>query len=62
MRFEFDYDIETDQITIIYDGAFSLSASYDGSEIVFTNFDRIDDDLVELALKNLCRSMFNALG
>ena len=62
MRFEFDYDIETDQITIIYDGVFSLSASYDGTEITFTNFERINDDLVESALKNLCRSMFNALG
>ena len=62
MSFEFDYDIETDQITIIYDGAFTLYAGYDGTDITFTNFDRLDDELVELALKNLCKSMFHALS
>ena len=62
MRFEFDYDIEIDQITIVYDGAFTLTASYDGSQVSFKNFDRLDDEDLENILKNLCRSAFNALS
>jgi hypothetical protein len=62
MRFEFDYDIEIDQITIVYDGAFTLTASYDGSQVSFKNFDRLDDEDLENILKNLCRSAFSALS
>lgn len=62
MRFEFDYDIEIDQITIVYDGAFTLTASYDGSQVSFKNFDRLDDEELENILKNLCRSAFSALS
>jgi hypothetical protein len=62
MRFEFDYDIEIDQITIVYDGAFTLTASYDGSQVSFKNFDRLDDEDLENILKNLCKSAFSALS
>jgi hypothetical protein len=62
MRFEFDYDIEIDQITIVYDGAFTLTASYDGSQVSFKNFDRLDDEDLENILKNLCRAAFSALS
>lgn len=62
MRFEFDYDIETDQITIVYDGAFTLTANYDGEEVTFKHFDRLDDEQLEQILKNLCRSAFGVLA
>lgn len=62
MRFEFEYDIEIDKITIVYDGAFTLTAHYDGSQVVFKNFDKLEDDELEGILKTLCRSAFNALG
>lgn len=62
MRFEFDYDIETDQITIVYDGAFTLTADFDGSDVVFKHFEKIDDEQLENILKNLCRDAFSVLG
>ena len=57
MRFEFDYDIEIDQITIVYDGAFTLTASYDGSQVSFKNFDRLDDEDLENILKTFARQL-----
>ena len=61
MRFEFDYDIETDQITIVYDGAFTLTADFDGDTVLFKHFEKIDDEQLENILKNLCREAFSVL-
>jgi hypothetical protein len=62
MTFEFDYDAETDQITIVYDGQFVLKADFDGERPIFKNFDKLEDDDVELMLKNLCRAAYNLLA
>ena len=62
MTFEFDYDQDTDQITIIYDGSFVLKADFDGERPIFKNFDKVKDEEIELILKNLCRAAFNVLA
>lgn len=62
MTFEFDYDQDTDQITIIYDGACVLKADFDGERPTFRNFDKVGDEEIELILKNLCRAAFNVLA
>jgi hypothetical protein len=62
MRFEFDYDDETDQITIVYDGVFVLKADFDGDRPVFKNFDRLQDEEIEAMLKNLCRTAYEVLA
>lgn len=61
MRFEFDYDTDTDQITIIYDGVCVLKADFDGDRITFKNFERLQDEDVESMLKTLCKSAYNIL-
>jgi hypothetical protein len=62
MRFEFDYDTEAEQITIVYDGVFTLTVDYDGEKLIFKNFDRVEDDEIEKILKTLCRAAFDVLG
>ena len=62
MTFEFDYNIETDQITIVYDGTYVLKADFDGERVSFKNFDKVQDDGVENMLKNLCRATYNVLA
>ena len=62
MTFEFDYDTETDQITIVYDGQFVLKADFDGERPIFRNFDKVNDEGVELMLKNLCRASYSLLA
>lgn len=62
MTFEFDYNTDTEEITIVYDGVFVLKASFDGDKVSFKNFDKLQDDETELLLKNLCRSAFNLLA
>lgn len=61
MTFEFDYNTETDQITIVYDGTFVLKADFDGERISFKNFDKLQDEAIENMLKNLCRTAYNVL-
>ena len=61
MTFEFDYDTTTDRITIVYDGAYVLTADFDGEKPSFKNFEKINDDEVEHMLKNLCRAAYNVL-
>jgi hypothetical protein len=62
MTFEFDYDTATDRITIVYDGAFVLTVDFDGEKPSFKNFDKLDDEEIEIMLKNLCRAAYNALA
>jgi predicted phosphoribosyltransferase len=62
MTFEFDYNTDTDQITIVYDGACVLSSDFDGEKATFRNFEKIGDDEVESMLKNLCRAAYNVLA
>lgn len=62
MTFEFDYNTETEQITIVYDGSFVLNARFDNEKPVFKNFDKIQDEEIEHILKNLCKNMYSALA
>jgi hypothetical protein len=62
MTFEFDYNTETDQITIVYDGSYVLKADFDGERISFKNFDKVQDEAIENILKNLCRAAYNVLA
>jgi hypothetical protein len=62
MTFEFDYNTDIDQITIIYDGAFVLTVDFDGEKPSFKNFDKIGDEDIENMLRNLCRAAYNALA
>lgn len=62
MTFEFDYNSDTEQITIVYDGSFILTASFDGEKPQFKNFDKIDDEEIEIILKNLCKNVYNVLA
>jgi hypothetical protein len=62
MTFEFDYNDDTDRITITYDGSHVLTADFDGEKVSFKNFDRVEDEGVEMMLKTLCRSAYNVLA
>jgi len=61
MTFEFDYNTDTDQITIVYDGVCVLTSDFDGEKTTFRNFEKIGDEEVEHMLKNLCRAAYNVL-
>jgi len=62
MTFEFDYNTDTDEITIVYDGTCVLKVSYDGERTTFRNFEKLKDEEIELLLKNLCRATYDVLG
>ena len=62
MTFEFDYNMDTDQIKIVYDGAWVLTAEFDGETVCYHNFDKIEDDTFAKILKNLCKETFKALA
>ena len=62
MTFEFDYNTDTDQITIVYDGSCVLKVDFDGERPIFHNFDKVDDEDMEQLLKNLCRSAYDVLA
>lgn len=61
MTFEFDYNTDTEQITIVYEGSSVLKASYTADKLVCSNFDRIGDEEVEAILKNFCKAILNTL-
>lgn len=61
MTFEFEYNTDTDQITIVYDGSCVLKVDFDGERPIFRNFNKIQDEDIELMLKNLCRNAYNVL-
>jgi len=62
MTFEFDYNPDTDQITIVYDGSCVLKADFDGERPSFKNFEKVGDDDIEKILKDLCRATYNVLA
>jgi len=62
MTFEFDYNTDTDHITIVYDSSLVLTADYDGETIHYHNFDRVDDETLAKILKTLCKETFKALA
>jgi hypothetical protein len=62
MTFEFDYNTDTDQITIVYDGLCVLKADFDGEKPIFHNFEKIRDEEIEGLLKSLCRHAYDVLA
>jgi hypothetical protein len=62
MNFEFDYNTDTEQITIVYDGSCVITATFDGDKTHFKGFDKVDDEEVIKILKSLCKDVFTALG
>lgn len=62
MTFEFDYNTDTDEITIVYDGTCVLKSYYDGEKVTFKNFEKLKDEEIEVLLKNLCRQTYDVLG
>jgi len=62
MTFEFDYNLDTDEISIVYEGSFVLKAEFDGERPTFRNFEKVKDEEIEAMLKNLCRAAFNVLA
>lgn len=62
MTFEFDYNQDTDQITIVYDGSCVLKVDFDGEKPKYHNFEKLKDEDVEILLKNLCKSVYAVLG
>lgn len=61
MTFEFDYNLDTDEISIVYEGSFVLKSEFDGERPIFRNFEKINDEEIETMLKNLCRTAFDVL-
>lgn len=61
MNFEFNYDPESEEIHIIFDNCISLRAVQENGKIVYTNFNRIDDEDIEKLLKTLCVQTFMVL-
>lgn len=62
MTFEFDYNSDTEQISITYDASCVLRVEFDGETPTFHNFEKIDDEDVEKLLKTFCRQVYNVLG
>ena len=62
MTFEFEYDEETEQITITYDSSLVLKASFNEGKPVFKNFSKIDDEEIENLLKKLCKDIHALAG
>ena len=62
MTFEFDYNTDTDEITIVYDGSCVLKAEFDGERTSFKHFEKVGEDDIEKILKDLCRSTFHVLA
>lgn len=58
MTFEFEYDDETEQITIIYDSATVLKVLFDDGKPVYKNFSKLQDEEVENLLKKFCKDIF----
>ena len=62
MTFEFDYNTDTDRITIVYDGSCVLTADYDGERAVFHNFNKVEDEAVAKLLKAFCKDVYGLLA
>ena len=62
MCFEFDYNADSEEITIIYDGSCVLRVDFDGEEPTFHNFNKVEDEDVEILLKKFCRQVYSVLS
>lgn len=58
MNFEVTYDQDTEETTIIFDDSITLRAVNDEDGVTFQHFEKIDDEDIELMLKNLCRQIY----
>jgi hypothetical protein len=61
MTFEFNYDPESEEISIIYDNYAPLKAYVDNGKLRFFHFEKIEDEDIENLLKNLCKHTFDVL-
>jgi hypothetical protein len=61
MNFEFNYDPESEEISITYDNSITLRAYQQSGKIIFVNFDRVDDPDIEDLLKNVCKNTYSLL-
>ena len=61
MTFEFNYDIESEEIHITFDNCVTVRAFQKSGKVVFVNFSNIDDEDIEELLKNLCIATFDML-
>ena len=62
MTFEFEYDPEVEQITIIYDSSTVLKVSFDDGKPVYKNFSKIQDEEIEALLKKFCKDVYTLAG
>lgn len=62
MTFEFEYNSEIEQITIIYDSATVLKVSFDEGRPVYKNFSKIEDEEIENLLKKFCKDIHTIVG
>lgn len=58
MTFEFEYDNEAEQMTIIYDSSIVLKVFFDEGKPAYKNFNKIQDEEVENLLKKLCKDVY----
>jgi predicted phosphoribosyltransferase len=58
MTFEFEYDNEAEQMTIIYDSSIVLKVFFDEGKPVYKNFNKIQDEEVENLLKKFCKDVY----
>jgi hypothetical protein len=61
MTFEFNYDPESEEISIIYDNYAPLKVYQDNGKLRYLNFEKIEDEDIENLLKNLCKNTFDVL-
>jgi hypothetical protein len=54
MLFEFEYNADSDEASIIYDGAYLLKVEFDGDTPHFHGFEKLSDEDTENLLKKLC--------
>lgn len=59
MTFEFNYDLDAEEINIVYDNCIYMKADIDNGKIRYFNFGKIEDEEVEKLLKDLCKQTFN---
>jgi hypothetical protein len=61
MNFEFSYDPESEEIHITFDNCVTMRATQENGKILYTNFEKVDDEDIEKLLKTLCVETFRVL-
>ncbi len=61
MTFEFNYDPESEEIHITFDNQLTMRAYQEYGNIVFSGFERVEDEDIEDLLKSLCKKTFSVL-